>query len=202
MRDWTPAQKEAPAAERIKQNPRGFLSKDNAKRDEFSNVTRTAQWRESLGKEIRFTQKGAAAFYKNLPQPTQEDKRMKMLLRRSMSSSSVIGMRAAACTGVMLPSASAARVYSRGDCRSQTVVGAYLVVVLVAQVLTHSALTANRCCRRSPPRRLTRVARSFGLHSTAAPASSLPRWSDSAVLTDSMAGGDSGFGVRQVLPFV
>jgi hypothetical protein len=93
MRDWTPAQKEAPAAERIKQNPRGFLSKDNAKRDEFSNVTRTAQWRESLGKEIRFTQKGAAAFYKNLPQPTQEDKRMKMLLRRSMSSSSVIGMR-------------------------------------------------------------------------------------------------------------
>ena len=32
---------------------------DNAKRDEFSNVTRTAQWRENLGKEIRFTQKGA-----------------------------------------------------------------------------------------------------------------------------------------------
>lgn len=85
------AQKDGSAAERIKTNPRGFLSKDNAKRDEFSNVTRTAQWRENLGKEIRFTQKGAAAFYKNLPQPTKEDKRMKMLMRRSMSSSSVIG---------------------------------------------------------------------------------------------------------------
>lgn len=83
--------KDGSAAERIKTNPRGFLSKDNAKRDEFSNVTRTAQWRENLGKEIRFTQKGAAAFYKNLPQPTKEDKRMKMLMRRSMSSSSVIG---------------------------------------------------------------------------------------------------------------
>ena len=85
------AQKEGSAAERIKSNPRGFLSMDNAKRDEFSNVTRTAQWRENLGKEIRFTQKGAAAFYKNLPEPTKEDHRMKMLMRRSMSSSSVIG---------------------------------------------------------------------------------------------------------------
>ena len=84
-------QKEGSAAERIKSNPRGFLSMDNAKRDEFSNVTRTAQWRENHGKEIRFTQKGAAAFYKNLPEPTKEDHRMKMLMRRSMSSSSVIG---------------------------------------------------------------------------------------------------------------
>lgn len=64
---------------------------DNAKRDEFSNITRTAQWRENLTKEIRFTQKGAAAFYKNLPEPTKEDARMKMLMRRSMSSASVIG---------------------------------------------------------------------------------------------------------------
>ena len=94
MRDLAASQKEGTAQERIKANPRGFLSMDNAKRDEFSNVTRTAQWRENLGKEIRFTQKGAAAFYKNLPKPTQEDKRMKMLMRRSMSSSSVIGTHA------------------------------------------------------------------------------------------------------------
>ena len=84
-------QKDGPAQDRIKKNPRGFLSMDNAKRDEFSNITRTAQWREGLTKEIRFTQKGAAAFYKNLPEPTKEDARMKMLMRRSMSSASVIG---------------------------------------------------------------------------------------------------------------
>lgn len=31
-----------------KENPKGFRSSDNAKRDEFSNSVRTAQWRENL----------------------------------------------------------------------------------------------------------------------------------------------------------
>jgi hypothetical protein len=31
-----------------RENPKGFRSSDNAKRDEFSNSVRTAQWRENL----------------------------------------------------------------------------------------------------------------------------------------------------------
>eukprot|EP01050_Picozoa_sp_SAG11_P014429 SAG11_NODE_1778_length_4265_cov_1.686750_1_plen_177_part_00 len=38
-------------------NPNGFLSTDNAKRDEFSNTVRTNQWRESLRVRVRHTAK-------------------------------------------------------------------------------------------------------------------------------------------------
>jgi len=93
----------------VRQNKKGFISSDNAKRDEFSNTMRTSQWRENLTKEIRFTQKGAAGFYKNLPEPAKEDARMKMLLRRNMSSSAVIG--APFCLPAAAPLA-LARLYS------------------------------------------------------------------------------------------
>jgi hypothetical protein len=74
-----------------KENKKGFVSSDNAKRDEFSNSVRTAQWREGLKKEHRFTQKASASFYKNMPSPQKEDPRMKMMMRRMMKSSSVYG---------------------------------------------------------------------------------------------------------------
>merc|ERR1719247_1028049 len=98
----------------VRQNKKGFISSDNAKRDEFSNTMWTSQWRENLTKEIRFTQKGAAGFYKNLPEPAKEDARMKMLLRRNMSSSAVIGSHTFGEDGKsMLPPLAAKTPYAR-----------------------------------------------------------------------------------------
>jgi hypothetical protein len=42
-------------------------------------------------KEIRFTQKASAGFYKDMPATTQTDPRMQMMMRRMMKSSAVIG---------------------------------------------------------------------------------------------------------------
>ena len=68
-------------------------------------------------KEIRFTQKASAGFYRNLPAvQKEEDPRMKMMMRRMMKSSAVIGSHSFGNdqeSGSMLPALAASTPFAR-----------------------------------------------------------------------------------------